>query len=126
MPPSVLRRLLLLLATVVGVVEAADNGLARTPPKGWLAWGRFRCQVDCTADPDNCISEKLFREMADRMAADGWVELGYNYLNCEPACPPACSCCLPRLLPACLPACRLRAHAACLPACLSASCLPAL
>lgn len=34
---------------------AMDNGLMRTPPMGWLAWERFRCDTDCLNDPDNCI-----------------------------------------------------------------------
>ena len=34
---------------------ALDNGLARTPPMGWMTWERFRCEIDCDADPDNCI-----------------------------------------------------------------------
>ena len=34
---------------------ALDNGLARTPPMGWLAWERFRCNTDCVNDPDFCI-----------------------------------------------------------------------
>lgn len=29
------------------VVEALNNGLARTPPMGWLSWERFKCQIDC-------------------------------------------------------------------------------
>ncbi|KFM72458.1 Alpha-N-acetylgalactosaminidase, partial [Stegodyphus mimosarum] len=32
-----------------------DNGLALTPPMGWLAWERFQCNVDCENDPKNCI-----------------------------------------------------------------------
>ena len=24
-----------------------ENGLARTPPMGWLSWERFRCNTDC-------------------------------------------------------------------------------
>ncbi len=32
-----------------------ENGLARTPPMGWLAWERFRCNTDCENDPHNCI-----------------------------------------------------------------------
>ncbi|CAN7938384.1 unnamed protein product [Ixodes hexagonus] len=48
------------LALVVALLLAAstqglDNGLARTPPMGWLSWERFLCNVDCTRDPDNCI-----------------------------------------------------------------------
>lgn len=36
-------------------VYSLENGLARTPPMGWLAWERFRCNTDCKNDPDNCI-----------------------------------------------------------------------
>ena len=36
-------------------VNALENGLARTPPMGWLAWERFRCNTDCLNDPDHCI-----------------------------------------------------------------------
>lgn len=35
--------------------QALDNGLMRTPPMGWMAWERFRCNVDCKNDPKNCI-----------------------------------------------------------------------
>jgi alpha-N-acetylgalactosaminidase len=37
------------------VVQALENGLARTPPMGWLSWERFRCNTDCKNDPENCI-----------------------------------------------------------------------
>lgn len=36
-------------------VQGLENGLARTPPMGWLAWERFRCNTDCKNDPENCI-----------------------------------------------------------------------
>ncbi|XP_072040659.1 alpha-N-acetylgalactosaminidase-like isoform X18 [Amphiura filiformis] len=63
--------------------NALDNGLARTPPMGWLAWERFRCNVNCTADPKNCVSEKLFMEMADRLVEDGYKDAGYEYVNID-------------------------------------------
>jgi len=34
---------------------ALDNGLALTPTMGWLHWERFMCNIDCDADPQNCI-----------------------------------------------------------------------
>jgi hypothetical protein len=34
---------------------ALDNGLTLTPPMGWLTWERFRCNIDCVNDPENCI-----------------------------------------------------------------------
>nr|KAF6496599.1 alpha-N-acetylgalactosaminidase [Rousettus aegyptiacus] len=61
-----------LLLALVGQVRVLENGLLRTPPMGWLAWERFRCNVNCDEDPKNCISERLFMEMADRLAQDGW------------------------------------------------------
>ncbi|XP_053262604.1 alpha-N-acetylgalactosaminidase [Podarcis raffonei] len=72
-----------LLAALVTTSLALENGLMRTPPMGWLAWERFRCNIDCKTDPQNCISEKLFMDMADRLAADGWRELGYVYVNID-------------------------------------------
>ncbi|XP_026779085.2 alpha-N-acetylgalactosaminidase [Pangasianodon hypophthalmus] len=73
---------ILLLAFSIAA-QALDNGLMRTPPMGWLAWERFRCDIDCENDPQNCISEVLFRDMADRLAEDGWRELGYVYVNID-------------------------------------------
>jgi len=43
------------LLMVTSVTKALDNGLALTPPMGWLTWERFRCNVDCKNQPDNCI-----------------------------------------------------------------------
>ncbi|XP_030335482.1 alpha-N-acetylgalactosaminidase [Strigops habroptila] len=81
---AVLSGLPLALALALALPSAAlENGLALTPPMGWLAWERFRCNVDCRADPRNCISETLFFEMADRLAEDGWRELGYKYINID-------------------------------------------
>ena len=50
---------------------------------GWLVWERFACNVNCKDDPDNCISEKLFMQMADHLAADGFKELGYEFINID-------------------------------------------
>jgi hypothetical protein len=37
-----------------------------------MAWVRFRCNINCVEDPENCISEKLFMGIADTMVRDGW------------------------------------------------------
>jgi len=71
------------LLSLVSAASALQNGLARTPPMGWMAWQRFRCNIDCENDPKNCISEKLFMDMADRIAADGYKEAGYEYVNID-------------------------------------------
>ncbi|XP_059616655.1 alpha-N-acetylgalactosaminidase-like [Phlebotomus argentipes] len=60
--------------------DGLDNGLARTPPMGWLNWERFRCITDCDQFPDECISEALFKRTADRLVEDGYLALGYEYV----------------------------------------------
>lgn len=65
------------------LVSALNNGLALTPPMGWLSWERYRCDIDCTNDPDNCISENLYKAMADHLAADGYLAVGYEYVNID-------------------------------------------
>mmetsp|Transcript_29962 Transcript_29962/g.95861 ORF Transcript_29962/g.95861 Transcript_29962/m.95861 type:complete len:438 (+) Transcript_29962:56-1369(+) len=75
---------------------ALDNGVARTPPMGWMTWERFRCTADggdvagggtsqpsCAEDPENCISERLVRQHAEIMARPEWRGAGYEYLNID-------------------------------------------
>nr|XP_020664052.1 alpha-N-acetylgalactosaminidase-like isoform X1 [Pogona vitticeps] len=68
---------------VAACTSSLNNGLLRTPPMGWVPWERFRCNTDCKNDPDNCISERLIKSMADRLAGDGWKRLGYEYVNLD-------------------------------------------
>ncbi|XP_017005634.2 alpha-N-acetylgalactosaminidase isoform X2 [Drosophila takahashii] len=75
---------------IVGIIllsstlcNCLDNGLAKTPPMGWLSWERFRCNTDCVNDPDNCISEQLFQTMTDIVVADGYASVGYEYINID-------------------------------------------
>ncbi|XP_008507938.1 alpha-galactosidase A isoform X2 [Equus przewalskii] len=74
-----LRSLALVLWGIPGA-RALDNGLAMTPTMGWLHWERFMCNTDCEEDPDSCVSEKLFMQMADLMDSEGWRDVGYEYL----------------------------------------------
>ncbi|XP_060574201.1 alpha-galactosidase A-like isoform X2 [Ruditapes philippinarum] len=69
-----------LFATFFATGMSLDNGLARTPPMGWLTWIRFACNTDCDYDPNFCISEKLIKEMADHMVQDGYKDAGYEYV----------------------------------------------
>ncbi|XP_054159455.1 alpha-N-acetylgalactosaminidase-like [Oppia nitens] len=64
-------------------VLARDDGLVLTPPMGWLSWTRYACEIDCVKYPKSCINEDLYKEQADRLAADGFKELGYNYVNID-------------------------------------------
>ncbi|XP_027730175.1 alpha-N-acetylgalactosaminidase [Vombatus ursinus] len=76
-------KLTVTLLALVLQVFSLENGLMRTPPMGWLAWERYRCNINCKEDPDNCISEQLFMNMADRLVEDGWRDLGYTYINID-------------------------------------------
>ncbi|KAJ8297735.1 hypothetical protein KUTeg_024266 [Tegillarca granosa] len=73
---------LVLLLNVV-IIRTLDNGLARTPPMGWMQWQRFRCNIDCVNDPHYCVSEKLIMQMADIMVTDGYKDAGYEYVSID-------------------------------------------
>jgi len=81
-----MQKLLVLLAIVVAV-NSLDNGLAKTPPMGWLQWERYRCIIDCDTYPKQCVSDGLFRRTADIMEADGYLKAGYNYVNIDDCWP---------------------------------------
>lgn len=72
---------------ILGKISGLDNGLALTPPMGWLAWERFRCNTDCKNDPDNCISDRLFRTMTDILVSEGYAAVGYEYVNVDDCWP---------------------------------------
>ncbi|KAK5649042.1 hypothetical protein RI129_003934 [Pyrocoelia pectoralis] len=68
------------VACLIFYANALDNGVARTPPMGWMSWQRFRCLTDCNLYPDECISDRLFRRTADLMVSEGYLDAGYEYL----------------------------------------------
>ena len=77
-----------ILLAVLESASALDNGLARTPPMGWMTWERFRCTADgsvdwpsCADDPANCLNEELIKQHADILSQPEWREAGYNYIN---------------------------------------------
>jgi alpha-N-acetylgalactosaminidase len=75
--------LLSLVLTACHLAVALNNGLALTPTMGWLSWERFRCNIDCKNDPDNCISENLYKTMADLMVSEGYKDAGYQFVNID-------------------------------------------
>ncbi|KAL7923528.1 glycoside hydrolase family 27 protein [Trichoderma austrokoningii] len=60
----------LVVAASVAVVEAIDNGLARTPQMGWNNWNSFGCDV----------SEHLLLDHAKLISEYGLQDLGYGYV----------------------------------------------
>lgn len=81
------QRVAILLVSVLSLstknVDTLDNGLARTPPMGWLAWERYVCETDCSRYPGECIDYRLFQEQADRLHEDGFQQVGYQYVNID-------------------------------------------
>src|SRR5271166_3108854 len=64
-------------------VFSLENGVARTPPMGWLSWAQFFCNIDCVHSPLSCINENLYMDMANRLVADGFLDVGYEYVNVD-------------------------------------------
>jgi len=65
---------------LMNFVHCLNNGLALTPPMGWLSWERYRCITDCELYPYECISEWLFRNATDLLVSEGYARLGYEYV----------------------------------------------
>ncbi|KAF3849758.1 hypothetical protein F7725_019477 [Dissostichus mawsoni] len=63
---------LLFVSSLSVATFALDNGLMRVPPMGWLAWERYRCDIDY-----------VFTRPHTRLSEDGWRELGYVYVNID-------------------------------------------
>jgi alpha-galactosidase len=53
--------------------QAAEAGLADTPPMGFNDWNAFGCDV----------SDQLIRETADAMVSNGMAAAGYQYVNID-------------------------------------------
>ncbi|CAH0696002.1 unnamed protein product [Spodoptera exigua] len=75
--------IIVLVVFICGLIHSShplDNGLALTPPMGWLSWLRFGCNTDCEKHPNECISENLIKRTARVMGGEGYVEAGYEYV----------------------------------------------
>eukprot|EP00048_Salpingoeca_helianthica_P014860 m.223921 g.223921 ORF g.223921 m.223921 type:complete len:494 (-) comp16352_c0_seq1:183-1664(-) len=70
------------LALVLGSASA-NPSLAPVPPMGWMSWEIFRCEIDCEKHPDSCINEALYKAQTDRLAADGYLQAGYNGIHLD-------------------------------------------
>lgn len=76
--------LLLLVAALCSATLALDNGEMRVPPMGWLAWERFRCDLDCEHDPKNCIRQVHVRGIHSFIGAflQQWERLSSLRVDC--------------------------------------------
>jgi alpha-N-acetylgalactosaminidase len=48
-----------------------------------MSWEIFRCRTDCAKEPDDCISERLYKAQADAMVANGFQDAGYNSVHMD-------------------------------------------
>lgn len=65
------------------VIDGLENGLARTPPAGWMAWQRFTCQTNVDDYPDATIGSNLFQKMSYALRDNGFLAHGYDYVNID-------------------------------------------
>ncbi len=65
-----MRTFLLGLSLLSTLALAQQNQLASTPPMGWISWNLF----------EGNINETLVHEIADVMVANGYKDLGYEYI----------------------------------------------
>lgn len=70
----------LLILLFVENVEVLNNGLALTPPMGWMSWGYYMCEVDCEKNPQRCLNEQLILSVADEFYLNGYQDAGYQYI----------------------------------------------
>jgi len=68
---------------ILAPVTEARNSLSKTPPMGWMSWELFRCDTDCAAHPDHCISEKLYMGQTDALVSGGFVAAGYKGIHMD-------------------------------------------
>jgi len=72
-----------ILAVFVQSSYPLDNGLARTPPMGWMSWERYRCVTDCKTWPKSCISEDLYVNAGKALVKLGFKDAGYEYVSID-------------------------------------------
>ncbi|CAH0598358.1 unnamed protein product [Chrysodeixis includens] len=61
-------------------VDLLENGLARTPPMGWMSWGYYMCGIKCEGNESKCLNEDLVLSVADTFYDEGYQEAGYEYI----------------------------------------------
>ena len=66
---------LLLTAAAAGLAlpAGAKKDKAPVPPMGWMDWEVYRCGID----------EWVIRNVTDAMAANGWIEAGYDTVHID-------------------------------------------
>jgi len=50
---------------------------------GWMSWTKYLCEIDCAHHPFSCINEQLYMDQAARLAEDGYLAAGYEYVHID-------------------------------------------
>lgn len=53
------------------------------PPMGFMSWERFRCETNCTENPQHCIHENLYMSIADALVKHGFAQAGYTQVSID-------------------------------------------
>ena len=61
--------------SLIAPAAALDNGLGDRPPLGWNSWNLAGC----------AINETFFRQTVSALAAKGFRDAGYEYVNLDGA-----------------------------------------
>lgn len=77
----------LVVALAAAPARALKNGLALTPPMGWLSWERYACTTDCAAFPGACIDEALYLRQASALVSGGYLAAGYDLVDIDDCWP---------------------------------------
>ena len=91
MGPAPLRMLLALavVALVAPSVTGLENGLSRTPHRGWTTWNKFRCNVGHNASVTPLgeellpLNERTVLEIAAAIQTTGLAAAGYELINLD-------------------------------------------
>jgi alpha-galactosidase (melibiase) (alpha-D-galactoside galactohydrolase) len=67
--------IMVLLAIVLNTKATPRDSLAPTPPMGFMTWNKY----------EENINEQLIRQIADKMATDGYAAAGYKYIFIDDA-----------------------------------------
>ena len=44
---------------------------------------KYACTIDCKTYPNECVNEKLYKDMVNHLVSDGYLALGYNTVNID-------------------------------------------
>ncbi len=64
---------LLLLWCLILSVSSLENGLARTPPRGWRSWNLFGLKIS-----QQLFVKEIFPAMVNKSRGKSLLELGYS------------------------------------------------